>query len=294
MTGAEQGDRIALALVLALMQQRTLIHIIQTHRGTYNALAVATLLCVLVADEQECGFVTASQKDPTIALYRKSAEIMLFRWHGMLCCGVLLLLLILSRIPTLQGWKTSSTTSITIAPPRSSREWKQMAVMLVGTFDGYGGGGVWEFRDRRATEQFVLKQYVDTARRMKGNKYTLLVAKSSSRNVVGMVEMGLSRDAERNETRATIGVLCVSPKCQRSGVGSLLLDKCQALATSKGWNEMIIYAEVEPSNEVALSFFEKHGFVRNGKNRTVTVRRRRLDEARLHLLLSKELTPSEP
>lgn len=208
---------------------------------------------------------------------------MIYRWrHGMLGAGLLFL-----SLPFLQGW-TATRSTISIDPPRTSRDWKQLAAIEVETFDDFSP---WEFLERKATGKFVLKQYVDSAKRLKGSKYALLMAiESSPRKVVGMVEMGVSRDAERNTTQAMVGVLCVSPKCQQRGIGALLLEKCEQVAKSEGWNETTLNVEVEPSNTAALRFFEKHGFVRLDEYRNVTVRRRRNYEERPHLLLSKVLS----
>lgn len=205
--------------------------------------------------------------------------------------GTLLTLVLCILLFPASGW-TTRPNKIIVAPPRTSREWKQMAAMDVQVFDDFG---FWEVRQRKATEQFVLQQYVDSSKRMKGNKYALLVATEFSKSgVLGMVEMGVSLDKVSNTTRTTIGVICVSPKCQRSSVGALLLAKCQDVASSEGWNETNIYAEVEPNNTAALNFFEKHGFVRNDEEkRTVTVRRRRTYEERPHLLLRKQLIATE-
>ena len=205
--------------------------------------------------------------------------------------GVLMLLFALP----LQAWTTTTTTvattsSIVVAPPRASREWKQMARIEVDVFDDFS---FWELPERQATERLVAEQYVETATRMKGNKYALLVA-TLSNNVVGMVEMGVV-PGSINETRTTVGVLCVAPKCQRQGVGAVLLEKCEKLAVSEGWNETMLHVEVEPDNAGALSFFEKRGFARMDEEhiRMVKVRRRRRYEEKPHVLLSKDLTSSD-
>lgn len=175
------------------------------------------------------------------------------------------------------GWTVSS---IKIAPPRSSREWEQLASLLVEIFDDYS---VWEWNQRRITEKFVLQRYVDTAKRMQGKKYALLVARAGS--VVGMVEMGLSQST--NNTRTTIGVLAVSTKLQRQGIGALLLEQCETIAAT--WNKTMVYVEVEPDNDSALRFFERHGYSILQEGSTVMVRRRRILEERPHLLLCKQL-----
>lgn len=206
--------------------------------------------------------------------------------------GRALMLFLALSLPFLQAWTTTTTTTnIVIAPPRKSHEWKQIAAIEVDTFDDFN---FWEIRERKATERFVMQQYVETSKRMKGNKYALLVATESSRDVVGMVEMGVSIVAgTKNVTRTTIGVLCVSQKRQKLGVGALLLERCEKLALSEGWNEAVIFVEVEPENTAALSFFTKRGFERLDEDiQLVKVRRRRQYEERPHILLSKDLNMS--
>jgi ribosomal protein S18 acetylase RimI-like enzyme len=149
-----------------------------------------------------------------------------------------------------------------------------------------------------------VQKYLDMTKRMQGNKYALLVAKSTCRNnagninvvVVGMVEMGLlsqSTSSSVSTTRTTIGVLAVSPKFQQQGIGTMLLEQCETVAATL-WNKTTLCAQVEPDNHVALRFFERHGYTimlqqENISSSSVMVRRRHVLEERPHLLLSKEL-----
>jgi ribosomal protein S18 acetylase RimI-like enzyme len=189
-----------------------------------------------------------------------------------------------------RGWIVSSS-AVKIAPPRSSREWKQLASLLVEIFDDYSIG---EWNQRRITENYVLQHYVDTTKRMQGNKYALLVATITNAGnkvvVVGMVEMGLLiSQSSTNSTRATIGVLAVSPNFQQKGIGTMLLEQCETVAATL-WNKTTVCAQVEPNNDVALRFFERHGYtIILQETSSVMVRRRRVLEERPHLLLSKEL-----
>lgn len=199
----------------------------------------------------------------------------------------LTMVLVAALLRLSNGW-TNNNKNIRIAPPRTLREWKQLAEIEVDAFDD--NFGWWEWRERKATEKSVRQHYVETAERLRGKKYALLIAIDTTlRNqVVGMVEMGVSCNGSGTET--TIGVLAVAPKGRRQGIGAKLLERCEQVATSEGWNETKIYVEVEPNNTAALRFFEqKHGFVRLNETRTVLVRQRQQYRERPHLLLSKEL-----
>lgn len=178
------------------------------------------------------------------------------------------------------------------------------------------------------TERDVMDQYMATSLKMKGNKYAILLAKrfvrnrndvgsnenessgtrtvSNTNNVVGMMELGMSchagntdgdggsKDGDGDDDvliGATLGVLGILDSHQGMGIGTLLLQKCEALVTSEAWgHQPILYAEVEPNNEGALRFFEKHGFVKEGRIVPVKVRRKRIYEERPHYLLYKHLT----
>jgi len=64
-------------------------------------------------------------------------------------------------------------------------------------------------------------------------------------------------------TRAAyITLFGVKDEYGRQGVGGLLLDACRELALSRGMDR--IRLEVTDSNERAVCFYEKHGFVRTG------------------------------
>ncbi|KAL7426839.1 hypothetical protein ACHAXM_000614 [Skeletonema potamos] len=118
---------------------------------------------------------------------------------------------------------TAYSFTITISPPSSADDYRQLASLLVSSFDApqicCGNENAlskiqrlqWDLYEKSLTEEFTYKRYASTVRRMKGKKYCLLVAKrknddddgvvaddvSSERGnggvvVVGMVEMGMS------------------------------------------------------------------------------------------------------
>ena len=77
--------------------------------------------------------------------------------------------------------------------------------------------------------------------------------------VAGMTAMY----ANNIETRvAYITLFGVKNAYGRRGVGRMLLEACEALALSRGMDR--IRLEVTDSNERAVRFYTKHGFVRTG------------------------------
>ena len=196
-------------------------------------------------------------------------------------------LVLLSSICLVDAWF--------ISPPTTKKDWQQIASLVVKTFDTPSTEAsalekmTWNVMERSLTEESTYRQYVSTARKMKGTKYAILVAKHWGQ-VIGMAELGVNRDNE-GDRRATIGVLCVDAKYQKQGVGNELVHNCQKLATEV-WSEQALYAEVEPCNKGAISFLESCGFENKQDTEVmVSLRRggRRLEE-RPHLLLSYNLT----
>ncbi len=65
-----------------------------------------------------------------------------------------------------------------------------------------------------------------------------------------------------NTRAAYITLFGVKDEYGRRGVGQMLLDACAELALSRGMDR--IRLEVTDSNERAVRFYTKHGFVRTG------------------------------
>ena len=99
----------------------------------------------------------------------------------------------------------STKTTTIISSPASADDYRQLASLLVSSFDAPQCSKEeddntvskiqrlqWDLYERSFTEEFTYKRYVSTARRMRGKKYCLLVAKQNDEGVVGMVEMGMS------------------------------------------------------------------------------------------------------
>lgn len=205
-----------------------------------------------------------------------------------------LLLLFQFYVPSLN---TQYAEAILISPPSSSTDFRQLASLLVETFDAPRETPdadnkiasklemiQWNLVEKSLTEQYTYNQYVSTTRKMRGKKYAIFVAKEyiepckdndfrASYNVVGMVEMGMTvgplvaEDEVAGSSlkqvilkpRATIGVLCVKSNFQEKGIGKSLMDKCEYVS-SQVWNETRLFVEVEPSNWKALKFFRRNEY----------------------------------
>jgi ribosomal protein S18 acetylase RimI-like enzyme len=183
-----------------------------------------------------------------------------------------------------------------ITHPTTRKDWQQIAALVVQTFDSPSKEAsaaekvAWNVVGRSLAEESTYRHYVSTARKMKGTKYEILVAKAKWGQVIGLAELGINRD-DSGDRRATIGVLCVNQEYRKQGVGFALLCKCQELVGAL-WKDEVLYAEVESSNKDAIAFFESCGFQkREGMKVMVRLRRggRTLEE-RPHLLLSYNLT----
>jgi len=218
--------------------------------------------------------------------------------------------------------------ALIVAPPASSTDYRQLATLLVSTFDAppqpssssstnqnYVSATKieamqWMLYEKSLTEQYTYNQYMSTTRKMRGKKYALFVAKEyippsqdndhrASYRVVGMV--GPVSISEKElvgimslRPRATVGVLCVSSSHQNQGIGQALVEKCEYIAKNL-WNETRLVVEVEPCNGNALRFFDKYGYegMKRGADggfemRNATVSRRRKVESRPHFVLEKE------
>ena len=182
---------------------------------------------------------------------------------------------------------------------------------------------------KTAAQYLYTNRYISNARKMRGKKYALLVAKSfgaSDKNdkngniksnnndnsraikpgqVIAMAEVGVSRypilsdliggssssedDRDETDVLASIGVICVAESQRRSGAASQLLETAESLARRR-WNETSLYAAVEESNNDALRFFDAAGYEDSGLAvRAEVSERMRKGEMRPHILLQKRL-----
>jgi GNAT superfamily N-acetyltransferase len=182
-----------------------------------------------------------------------------------------------------------------ITPPTVNQDWRQLAVLVTQSFNVNTpctnkkrlARFSWDLIEKRIAEQATYRRFVKTAKRLRGTKYSLFVAKEEGQ-VIGVAEMGI-RDMETK--RVTIGVLCVDKDHRQKGVGSGLIQHCERLAAEL-WNENDIHAEVEEQNIKALALFNSRGFVQADQRVIVGVQRGRKLEQIPHVLLSKQLPES--
>lgn len=124
----------------------------------------------------------------------------------------------------------SSVRSLLVAPPSSNSDWRDLATLLVNTFDepsvikaveGNNNKGFlqtlelaqWKFIEKSLTEQFTYNQYAKNAKTLKGTKYGIYLAKEynpgSPENdvrpfyeTVGMVEIGMTLEPSSIESES--------------------------------------------------------------------------------------------
>lgn len=133
---------------------------------------------------------------------------------------------LLSSTLSISSSRHTASSAIIIAPPSSISDYRRLASLIVAAFDDSEPESKerhpsiipskwdalkWNIYEKSLTEEFTYRQYASTARRMRGKKYCLLVAKEddfdsedlskrSDCHVVGMVEIGLSICPSLSET----------------------------------------------------------------------------------------------
>mmetsp|Transcript_24941 Transcript_24941/g.49603 ORF Transcript_24941/g.49603 Transcript_24941/m.49603 type:complete len:254 (+) Transcript_24941:79-840(+) len=222
--------------------------------------------------------------------------------------------------PSLHVLLLPFTASLLIAPPTTNDDWRQLAALVVDTFDSPPTGAIpyetsfqqyvqsriertgWNLVGRSLAEQHTYDRYVRNARKMRGKKYGLYLAKeynagtAESKYVpfyetVGMIEMGLTLEPSDNpmeglKPRAIVGVICVRSGFQKRGIGKALLQQCELLAIET-WKENDLFVEIEPDNERALRFFSLCGYDNIDEMRNAKVCVRRKMEEKSHIVLKK-------
>jgi len=218
-----------------------------------------------------------------------------------------------------------------VSPPRTDADWRQLASLVTRSFDapprrrrrrpyedadgdGTADGAVvgivnvdeddddeeeedddvasWNWWERLQTERYNYRHYVTTARRMRGLKYSVFVAKDGcvtdggsgfGGKVVGVAEIGLKQQEHQQQQEdrqsfqqqqqmyclPTIGSLCVDPDYRRMGIARGLVERCEELVRTT-WNNGdgndnhgrhdAIVAEVRVTNSDARRFFEACGY----------------------------------
>jgi ribosomal protein S18 acetylase RimI-like enzyme len=187
-----------------------------------------------------------------------------------------------------------SVDSWYIAPPRVEKEWNQLSQLVVRCFDETLNQNdciddskneswmeknwneqYWNLIGKPRLEKITYRHFVSNARKLQGSKYTVLLAKDQG-NVIGMIEVGVNSnnytttsssysteiddkligtDNMIRQRRPTIGLLCVDSKFRNQGVAKELVYRCEQIV-SNIWKDDVIYAEVQPENFKAMSFFQ--------------------------------------
>jgi ribosomal protein S18 acetylase RimI-like enzyme len=184
-----------------------------------------------------------------------------------------------------------------IAPPASKVDWEQLAKLLAEQNSPNDTDRLsrlqWDLWGRRQTQDTLYRRYVRNARKLKGTKYAVFLAKEWG-EILGVAEMGIRQSNNNQPQRPTLGVLCVSPNARRRGVGTALVQKCEQVA-AEVWQEENLWVEVEKSNIQAKQFFEMCGYLDTAERSMVTVQQGQSVEQRPHIVLSKPLPVfSEP
>ena len=216
-----------------------------------------------------------------------------------------------------------------VSGPTRLQDYEDVGRLLVDSFDAMAkpqssrNDLLWNMGITKAwIAQQYTSRYITNSRKMRGKKFSFLVAKSygttannaddgeSNQNgnrivpgqVIGVAELGVSRypiisgnntaaslssDAT-TDVVASIGVICVQNSQRGVGVGSQLLAASESIVRSR-WNETSLYAAVEESNAGALRFFHEEGYENSGLVVEVEVVERMNREKRPHLLLTKRL-----
>lgn len=194
----------------------------------------------------------------------------------------------------------STSDAYTITPPTSNSDWSELTTLITDTFDAPSSSSTsttadswnWKWVERPLTWQYNYKHYVQTARKLRGSKYGVFLARTENDDVVGVVEVGVQLDPETQETRPTIGSLAVAATLQQRGIGRALISKCEQVVSQR-WKNQCIFAQVCTTNTRALQFFEACGYQLHNNDATpvpVTLQRRRKLETSLHFILSKTVT----
>ena len=232
------------------------------------------------------------------------------------------------------GGDDDKSPTFVVSGPTRLQDYEDVGRLLVDSFDAIakpqsssgpmGNDLLWNMGITKAwIAQQYTSRYITNSRKMRGKKFSLLVAKSygttannaddgeSNQNgnrilpgqVIGVAELGLSRYPiiSGNSTAATlssdpttdvvasVGVICVQNSQRGEGVGSELLAASESIVRSR-WNETSLYAAVEESNAGALRFFHEAGYENSGLVVEVEVAERmKSREKRPHLLLTKRL-----
>jgi ribosomal protein S18 acetylase RimI-like enzyme len=89
-----------------------------------------------------------------------------------------------------------------------------------------------------------------------------------SGNIIkGFMTTGDCRDDDKNEQTFELGGIYVDPLFQRQHIGTELVKKCIEEAKSKNKTEITVW--VFEKNKNSIEFYEKMGFKKDGKIKTI-------------------------
>lgn len=163
--------------------------------------------------------------------------------------------------------ESKSNKDVWISPPISDDDWKGVASLIIKNFETPSDkkdNVIWNLVWKPWLEWSTYRRYIKTARKLKGMKNNIFVAKHIHKEdqIVGMVEVGMTVRPPNGIVVPTMGVLCVDPEFQRCGIGSTLVYKTEQLVQNV-WNitsDTSIHVEIETDNPNSLSFFKSRGY----------------------------------
>ncbi len=163
------------------------------------------------------------------------------------------------------GWHTGGGIAPEFAAPLYVRD--KVAYTTLEREHGLGGNpkaaefavSIQDMAGEHLDDVVAIEQSVQSFPWTRGNfadglraGYGAWVARQSGR-IVGFCMVMFAPDV------AHVLVIAVSPSCQKKGIGTLLLRHCEREARARGLPSIVL--EVRPSNENALNFYRRHGFM---------------------------------
>jgi len=187
-----------------------------------------------------------------------------------------------------------------VSVPIAVQDWQGLASLLVDSFDENRSAPWWQQPLLRTN---IYRHYVQTARRLRGKKYAIHLAKDAiSGQVIGIAEVGRSAiasskqvDPSSRDTKVvtTVGVLAVHPQARRYGIARRLLEQC--LETATLWESSHLFVEVEPTNHVMMACLDSLSFSRvsDALINVPVMRRGTEKELRPHVVYRREVPSPE-
>ncbi len=86
--------------------------------------------------------------------------------------------------------------------------------------------------------------------------------------IKGMMIFGNARDQDKLES-FELWCLYVDPLMMRNGIGSKMISYCENEAKKRKKNEMVVW--VFERNKIGISFYEKNGYLLDGKSQIIDV-----------------------